>query len=152
MKKSFKGLYKPENPKKYVGDVKNIIYRSLLERRMMVYLDNSHNIEHWASEELPIRYYSPIDNKWHRYFPDFWLRVLNADGQIKETLIEIKPKAQTRPPKNTPPKDPKRRRRFIKEVKTWGVNEAKWKAATAYCIDKDWTFKILTESDLKHFN
>jgi hypothetical protein len=99
-----------------------------------------------------IPYRSPIDGKRHRYFPDFWLRILGADGQIKETLIEIKPKAQTIPPKTTPPKDPKRRRRFIKEVKTWGVNEAKWKAASAYCIDKNWTWKILTEKDLKLFN
>ena len=67
MKKSFKGIYKPTNPKKYVGNPNNIIYRSLLERRFMVYCDNNPGIIQWASEELPIRYYNPIDKKWHRY-------------------------------------------------------------------------------------
>ena len=60
MKKSFKGIYKPINPKKYVGNPNNIIYRSLLERRFMVYCDNNPGIVQWASEELPIRYYNPL--------------------------------------------------------------------------------------------
>ena len=149
---SYKGRFRPKNISKYRGDWRKIIYRSLWELRFMRYCDHTESVIRWSSEEVIIPYRSPIDGKKHRYFPDFWLRVLDGDGQIKETLIEIKPKAQTRPPKNTPPKDPKRRRRFIKEVKTWGVNEAKWKAASAYCIDKNWTWKILTESDLKLFN
>jgi len=56
MKKSFKGLYRPTNPKKYVGDPNRIVYRSLLERRMMVYLDNNPDIVYWASEEIAVRY------------------------------------------------------------------------------------------------
>ena len=74
MKKSFKGIYKPTNPKKYVGNPNNIVYRSLLERKFMVYCDNNPGITNWASEELPIRYYNPIDKKYHRYFPDFILK------------------------------------------------------------------------------
>ena len=60
---SYKGKFRPKNPNKYKGNPSNIIYRSLLERRMMVYLDKNPEIEHWASEELPIRYYSPIDKR-----------------------------------------------------------------------------------------
>ena len=49
MKKSYKGLYRPTNPKKYVGDVDKIVYRSLLERRFMVYCDDTSAIIKWAS-------------------------------------------------------------------------------------------------------
>ena len=35
MRKSYRGLFRPTNPKKYVGDTKQIVYRSLLERRFM---------------------------------------------------------------------------------------------------------------------
>ena len=98
MKKSFKGIYRPTNPKKYVGNPNNIIYRSLLERRFMVYCDNNPGIVQWASEELPIRYYNPIDKKWHRYFVDF---IIKTD-KGKRMLIEIKPSRQCTQPK--PPK------------------------------------------------
>ena len=47
-------------------------------------------IINWASEELPIRYYNPIDKKYHRYFPDF---ILKTDKN-KKMLIEIKPSRQ----------------------------------------------------------
>ena len=63
-----------------------------------------------------------------------------------ETLIEIKPKIQTKPPKPKP-----NRRRFIREVKAWGVNEAKWKAAMTYCEARDWNWQILTEQDLTKY-
>ena len=36
---SYKGIYRPSNPKKYKGDSKNIIYRSLWERKFMNYCD-----------------------------------------------------------------------------------------------------------------
>ena len=56
----------------------------------MRYCDHTESVIRWSSEEVIIPYRSPIDGKRHRYFPDFWLRILGADGQIKETLIEIK--------------------------------------------------------------
>lgn len=31
---------------------------------------------------------------------------------------------------------------------TWGVNEAKWKAAEEYCKDRGWKFIIMTEHEL----
>ena len=83
----------------------------------MRYCDHTESVIKWSSEEVIIPYRSPIDGKRHRYFPDFWLRVLDGDGQIKETLIEIKPKAQTRPPKNTPPKTPKGEEDSLKKLK-----------------------------------
>jgi len=49
---SYKGKFRPKNPNKYKGNPSNIIYRSLLERRFMVYLDNNPSILKWQSEEI----------------------------------------------------------------------------------------------------
>ena len=71
---SYKGRYTPQNPSKYKGDYRNIIYRSLWERKFMVYCDQSNNIIEWGSEEIIIPYLSPLDGRIHRYFPDFYIK------------------------------------------------------------------------------
>ena len=144
---AYKGKFRPHNIKKYRGNHKGIIYRSLWELRFMRYCDDTPSILEWASEELIIPYRSPVDGKKHRYFPDFWLKVKTTEGEIKESVIEIKPKIQTKPPK----KRSKVTRKYLREVKTWGINEAKWKAAEAFCKDRDWSFKIITEKDLTKY-
>jgi hypothetical protein len=142
--KSYKGFFKPKNPNKYKGDSSNIIYRSRWELKFMMYLDERKEVISWGSEEVVIPYRSPIDGRIHRYFTDFIVTKINNEG-IKETaIIEIKPLKQTKPPKI----QSKITKQYITEVKTWGVNEAKWKAATAYCKDKGWTFHIFTEKEL----
>lgn len=142
--KTYKGRFTPKNPQKYKGDPTNIIYRSLWERKLMVYLDENPNVLEWNSEEIIIPYKSPIDNRFHRYFPDFWAKVRAKDGTIKSMVLEVKPKAQTREPK----RQKRVTKRYIEEVATWGKNQAKWQAATEYCLDRGWDFKILTEDDL----
>jgi hypothetical protein len=69
--KTYKGRYSPKNPGKYKGDPTGIIYRSLWERKLMVYLDENKSIIQWSSEEIAIPYISPLDIRYHRYFPDF---------------------------------------------------------------------------------
>ena len=49
---AYKGKYYPSFPKKYKGDPTNIIYRSLWERKFMVYCDNNEKILEWGSEEM----------------------------------------------------------------------------------------------------
>ena len=39
-------------------------------------------------------------------------------------------------------------KRYINEVKTWGVNQAKWEAAREFCLDKGWKFQIMHEDHL----
>ena len=65
-------------------------------------------------------------------------------------MIEIKPKAQTKPPDRTKKNTATGRlsRRYLNEVKTYGINEAKWKAARAYCSQRNWAFEIYTEHEL----
>jgi len=141
---SYKGKYQPINPKKYRGDPTNIIYRSLWERKFMVYCDSNENILEWGSEEIALPYRSPIDNKIHRYFPDFYIKVKESNGSIKKYIIEIKPKKQTIEP--IPQK--RRTKGYIYEVYEYAKNQAKWKAAEEFCKDRGYEFKVLTEQDL----
>ena len=143
MAKSYRGLYRPTNPKKYVGNTKQIVYRSLLERRFMRYCDLNEDILYWASEELPVRYYNPLDKKYHRYFPDFVVKTVNND----KYMIEIKPSRQAVKPK--PPK--KKTKSYMRESFEYIKNQAKWQAAKLYCEDKGMQFKIITEKDLGQY-
>ena len=140
MAKSYRGLYRPTNPKKYVGNTKQIVYRSLLERRFMRYCDLNEDILYWASEELPVRYYNPLDKKYHRYFPDFIVKTVNNE----KYMIEIKPSRQVARPK--PPK--KKTKSYMRESFEYIKNQAKWQAAKSYCDDKGMKFKLITEKDL----
>ena len=140
MFKSYKGKYKPKNPKKYKGDPNNITYRSSWELQMMAYLDKNPDIVWWASEEMAIPYRSPIDGKRHRYFPDFIIKTTN--GEV--VMIEVKPASQSRPPE----KKSRVTKKYLNEIKTWGINQAKWKAAQEYCKDRKWKFQVVTEDHL----
>jgi len=141
---AYSGIFRPSNPRKYAGDHKNIIYRSTWEARVMDWLDKNPNVISWASEEMTIPYVSPVDNRWHRYFPDFVVKVQDRTGKTKTMMLEVKPKKQTKPP------EPRKRvtKQYINEVATWGVNQAKWKAAEEFCLDRGWGFKIITEDHL----
>ena len=141
---AYKGKYQPSNPKKYVGDPTNIIYRSLWERRFMRYCDNTQSIIEWGSEEMFVWYRSPLDNKPHRYFPDFYIKVKEASGKIKKYIIEIKPLRQT-----TPPPKPKRQTQgYIREAYEYARNQAKWEAAKEWCLDRGYEFRVFTEKEL----
>ena len=141
---AYKGRYNTVNPKKYKGNPQNIIYRSLWERKFMVYCDTNDKVLEWGSEEIIIPYVSPWDGKVHRYFPDFYIKVKQSDGNLKKFIIEVKPKKQTKPPKPVERKT----KRWINEVRTFSINEAKWKYASKWCNNNDMEFKILTEDDL----
>ena len=137
---SYKGRYRPSNKKKYRGDVNNIIYRSLWERKFMVKCDHDPDIIEWGSEEVIIPYLSPVDGKQHRYFPDFFVKTSKGE----KFLIEFKPKKYTKQPKK-----PKRvTKRYIYEATEWGKNQAKWRAAESICKRNGWKFLIFTEDHL----
>lgn len=141
---AYSGIFRPKNPQKYAGDHRNIIYRSSWECRVMDWLDRNPDIISWASEEVIIPYISPVDNRYHRYFPDFLVKVRTQGGVTKTMMLEIKPKSQTQPPAV----QKRKTKKYITEVVNWGVNQAKWKAATEYCKDRGWEFKVITEEHL----
>lgn len=139
-----KRKYKPVNSSKYLGDPTNIVMRSSWETKFAIWCDKNPAVLQWSSEETIVPYISPIDNRYHRYFIDFKIKVKTSNGSIKTYLVEIKPDSQTRPP--VPPS--KKTKRYITEVMTWGVNESKWKAAEMYAKERGWEFIVLTEYHL----
>lgn len=144
-----KRLFRPKNPSKYKGNPTRIVSRSSWEFRMMEYLDTHPDVIQWSSEEFCIPYRSPIDNKIRRYFPDFWVKMKDRDGKLRVVVIEVKPFRQTQPPKKqTTPKTQRPTKQYINEVKTWGINSAKWKAAREFCEDRRWEFRIMTEREI----
>jgi hypothetical protein len=139
-----KRKYKPINPSKYLGDHTNIIMRSSWETKFAIWCDKNPSVISWSSEETIVPYVSPVDNRAHRYFIDFKIQVNTSEGKKRTYLVEIKPDYQTRPPVAPDRKSKK----YITEVMTWGVNEAKWRAAKQYALDRGWEFLILTEYHL----
>ena len=135
---SYKGRFKPQNSKKYKGDPSNIIYRSTWELRVMKYLDTQPKVEWWASEEMFVRYRSPIDEKIHRYYPDFVVKT-----KEKTFMLEVKPFHQTQKPKQK-----RKTKKFLQEAATYAVNQQKWRAADIFCQEHGWLFKLVTEKDL----
>ena len=141
---AYKGKYKVRCPYKYKGDPTKVIYRSLWELKFMKYCDSNINILEWGSEEMYVWYRSPVDNRPHRYFPDFYIKAKESNGQIKKYIIEVKPQRQTKPPAK-----PKRQTRgYIREAYEYAKNQAKWKAANEWCLDRGFEFKVLTEKEL----
>lgn len=139
---TYKGKFKPKNKNKYVGDVNNIVYRSLWERNAFRWVDSNDSIVAWNSEETVIPYICETDKKVHRYFLDLWFKTKDGETYI----IEIKPKKET-----VPPKKPKggSRQKYLSESLTYVKNQSKWEAAQQYAQSKGWHFQIWTEDTLR---
>jgi hypothetical protein len=143
-RKYIQGYFRPIHPEKYIGNPQNIVYRSSWELRFMKWCDESTNVIQYGSEEFFIPYRSPVDNKTHKYFPDFLIKIQEQSGEIKTYLIEIKPQRQT-----VQPKVPKRKtKNWLYEMKTYSVNQAKWAAAEEWCKSRGIEFKLITEREL----
>jgi TnsA endonuclease N terminal len=143
MRQSIQGIFRPANPQKYIGDASNIVWRSTWERKFMRYCDNTKAVLRWSSEEVIVPYVSPIDLRFHRYFPDFFIEVQASTGVV-HYLIEIKPERYTR----MPVKKKRSSKRYLSEVAEVAKNHAKWQAAEMYCKERNWKFMVLTEHHL----
>lgn len=141
--KTYKGWFKPKNPAKYNGNPDNIVYRSTWEVRVMKWLDEHPNVIWWSSEELAVPYKSPIDNRMHRYYPDFIVKMRQKDGKVMTWVIEVKPESQTKLPTQK-----RKTKRFIQEAATYAINQEKWRAADIFCQEHGWKFMVVTEKDL----
>ena len=110
----------------------------------MKWCDKNVNIMEWSSEEFFIPYRSPLDNRIHRYFPDFYMKVKESNGKVERYVIEVKPKRQCSPPV----KGCKQKKTYIREGTEYAKKLAKWKAAQSFCEDRQLTFKVVTEKEL----
>lgn len=100
---------------------KKLYFRSGLECEFYKILESKSDVVRYTAEPLEINYF--YEGASHRYIPDIFVEY--NDG--KKELWEIKPKSQTKMPKNV----------------------AKWQAANEYCKKRNWNFIVLTETGLK---
>lgn len=158
------GYFVPKHPEKCV--TKTNIFRSSWEAKLMDWFDRNDTILRWGSEPIAIKYMDPVGNmkyckknnldptnprnwKPSNYYTDFWCEMRQADGGVKKIFVEVKPYAQTIPPK---PLDPnanlRQHKAFNKAAETYLTNTAKWKAALKFCKERGCDFMIVTEKTL----
>jgi hypothetical protein len=138
------GLYKVQNPEKYIGDINQIVYRSSWELRMFKWCDTNSSVLEWSSEPFPIKYFDYSTNKTRRYFPDLFLKIKDKNNNIKTYIVEIKPEKQTKPPKQRSRKT----KTFLNEMATYQKNVSKWTQAQEFCDKNNIIFKLVTEKEL----
>lgn len=138
MAKSYvQGQYKPVNPGKYVGTYP-IVFRSSWEFKAMQMFDTNPNFISWASETLKIPYQNPFTGKYTVYVPDFVVTYVDAKGNQKAEIIEIKPAKET----------------FLEQAKTQqakaavALNTFKWAAAQAFAKSHGMSFRVMTENNI----
>ena len=132
--------YRPVNPSKYVGNINEIIMRSSWESKLAFFLDSSDSVLKWGSEIKAIPYFSSVDSKVRRYFPDFWALVKQADGTEKRFIVEIKPRNQINQPKSN-----KNIKTSNNAMITWKRNQDKWRAAKEYAEKNGFEFLVMDE-------
>lgn len=131
------GQYKPVNPGKYVGTYP-IYFRSSWEHKVMVMFDTNPNIISWASESLKIPYVNPFTGKYTVYVPDFVVTYVDAKGNQKAEIIEVKPAKET----------------FLEQAKSQkakaavALNTYKWAAAQAFANHHGMTFRVMNENNI----
>lgn len=148
---AYSGKYVVKNVHKYRGDYTKITYRSTWEKFMMEHLDSNPKVIQWNSECVIIPYFSTADGKKRRYFMDFYVKYRLEDNSIREFLYEVKPDKETRPPKPPLRMTKTTKTRYLNELYTFKVNKDKWLATMQFCEKNKYTFKILTEHNLKQF-
>jgi len=134
------GKFFPKNPDKYVGK-KTPKYRSSWEYIFMQLCDNNPAVTKWASESVTIPYIDPFTGKRTVYIPDFLIVYQDQNNKRHAELIEIKPLKES-----TMERAGKSARNRLMVVK----NDAKWKAARAWCRAQGLVFRVVTENDIFH--
>lgn len=137
MKSYVQGRFKPTNPSKYVGTYP-IIFRSSWEFKVMQMFDINPNIMNWASESLKIPYQNPFTGKYTVYVPDFVVTYVDAKGNHRAEIIEVKPAKET----------------FLEHAKTQrakaavALNTYKWAAAQAFAKAHNMSFRVMNEHNI----
>ena len=136
------GYYTLVYPEKYVGDPKNVIYRSSWEKRVCEWFDLNVSVVYWNSEGLIIPYFFTLDKKFHKYHIDFMAKIRDRQGKVKTYVIEVKPEKEQLEPTT------RIKKRQMIEIPTYIKNQCKWEAAKAFCKERGMEFLVLNEYDL----
>ena len=137
MGKVYKGHFTPTNPQKYVGTYP-IVFRSSWELKVMQMFDQNASFISWDSECLKIPYQNPFTGKYTVYVPDFVVTYVDAKGNQKTEIIEVKPAKET----------------FLEQAKSQrakaavALNTFKWAAAQAFAVRNGITFRVMTENHI----
>lgn len=153
------GLYIPKNKNKLIksNSQGGVFYRSGLEHKMMIYLDNNDSIKSWGAEHLRIPYEKTeynnktkqLETTSHGYYPDFYYELTRSDGTISKVVAEVKPFSETEEPKLPSNPTSKQLKNFEYALKMWNKNLSKWQYMIEYCERKGFEFIIITEKILK---
>ena len=156
--KYHQGLFTPGNKDKVIklNSQSGLYYRSGLEQKMMIYLDNNEKIINWGAEHLRIPY---TKTEWvsenqdyktseHTYYPDFYYELRREDGSISKVVAEVKPYSETIEPKLNPNPTAKQMKNFEYALKMYNKNLSKWTYMIEYCQRKGFEFIIITEKVL----
>jgi hypothetical protein len=104
----------------------------------MQLFDTNENITNWASESLKIPYKNPFTGKYTVYVPDFVVTYVDAKGNRKAEIIEVKPAKET----------------FLEQAKSQrakaavALNTFKWQAAQAFAEHHGMTFRVMNEGNI----
>jgi len=132
--------YIPNRPENYCGTYP-IISRSSWEYRMCEWFDNNPSVLEWSSEAHRIPYFDGLKGKGRIYYPDYYVAFDNK----KKFIVEVKPQQDLRMPRK---KGGKSKKTMMMREITFLTNQAKFKAARAYCKLLGYKFVIITEKDL----
>lgn len=136
------GYFKPKNPDKCIN--KECIYRSGLELKLFIFLDNNPNVLEWGSEVIVIPYFDTIKKCNRKYHIDNYIKIKEGNI-IKKYLVEVKPYKQT-----LEPKEGKNRKKstVLYEKIMYRNNLDKWDHARIFAKKYGMEFIILTEKEL----
>jgi hypothetical protein len=153
------GNFIPKNKEKCIklNNQGGFFYRSGLEHKLMVYLDNNESVINWNTELIKIPYRK---NAWnnqllemtetdHIYYPDFYYELKKSDGTISRVVAEVKPEHETKPPKVPNNPTAKQLKNFEYSLKEYSKNLDKWKYCIEWCKNKGFEFIIITDKLLK---
>lgn len=143
------GYFKPKNITKYNGPFP-IIYRSSWERKFCYWCDQNENVVSWMSEPFSIDYFNILDNKFHKYYPDFYFRIKrgvdeNGHDIIESYVVEVKPKKQLQKPKEPKRKSAKAMQNYKKAFETFVTNNCKIDALRKAAKHRGFKVMLLTE-------
>lgn len=152
----YKTRFIPKHPQKYIGDVNNIILRSSWELNLANNFDRNIMVLEWSYESIVIPYIKWTDKKVHKYYPDFYVKFKDKNGNIQQEIIEIKPKTEityalTLLESNFTQMYPIRSKNIKTKIyhqTTALVNASKWKYAKEWCEKRNMKFKLKSENNL----
>ena len=158
------GNYIPINKDKVLklNNEGGVYYRSGWEKKIMVWLDSMESIVQWGAECMEIPYQAThfeggdVKLKSHRYYPDFFYKMLMPDNTMKYVVMEVKPQKEydmvislIEERLKVPEDGLKKLKNFEYDLKMAYKNKQKWETMIEWCNKKGYEFIVVTENTMK---